>query len=274
MIRDVACFGPPGSFTHQAAVKSFGPDAHYLAAPVIDEVFSLVEEEKAVSGVVPVENSNEGAVTSTLDLLVDSPLLIAGELFLPIRLLLLSREESLAAVRTVYSHPQALGQSREWLRRHLPQARLAEEKSTSEAAAHAALEKGAAAVAGELAGRLYGLRALAEGVEDRGENVTRFLILSREPAPATGDDKTSVVLSVPHKPGALHAMLRPLAEGGVNMSRIESRPSKKKAWDYLFFIDFAGHRDEPAAARALGELRNEALFLKVLGSYPAASPRG
>ncbi len=274
MERTVAYFGPPATFTHQAAWDRFGEQASYLAAPTIDEVFALVDAGKAAFGVVPVENSNEGAVTSTLDLLVDSPLLVTGEVFLPIRLLLLSRAATLPEISVVYSHAQALAQSRTWLVRNLPRARLEEEKSTAEAAAHASLEKGAAAVAGELAGRIYGLAPLAEGIEDHGDNVTRFLLLSREGVAPSGRDKTSIVFSAPHRPGALWHALRPLAEAGVNMSKIESRPSKRKAWDYLFFIDFAGHRDDPAIARVLEELRKEALFLKVLGSYPAAGPGG
>ncbi len=270
--QTVAYFGPPATFTHQAAFRAFGQGHFYLPADSIEEVFDLVEGKKATVGVVPVENSNEGAVAATLDRLVETTLTVTGEVFLPVRLFLLARVKNLAEVKVVYSHPQPLAQSRIWRREHLPAVRTEEARSTSEAAARASREEGVAAVAGELAAHLYGLSILAQGIEDRAENVTRFLLLSREGALPTGNDKTSLVASIPHRPGGLYHMLRPFAEGGVNMTRIESRPSKRKAWEYLFFIDCSGHRDDPSMARVLDDLAGETEFLKVLGSYPVGAP--
>lgn len=264
----VAYLGPVATFTHQAARKAFGESASYIPSETIEGVFAMVQDGQAQRGVVPVENSNEGAVTSTMDLLVESSLVIVGEIILPIRLMLLSRETVTAGIRTVYSHPQALAQCRKWLADHLPDAALASTRSTAEAAALCQTEGGAAAVAGQLAGELYSLPVLEGDIGDWEENLTRFLVFSGEPVSPTGNDKTSLVFSIKDRVGALYEMLLPFSGGGINLTKIESRPSKKKAWDYIFFVDFEGHKDDPMVKETLERLSDLCLFVKVLGSYP------
>ncbi len=264
----VAYLGPVATFTHQAARRAFGDGARYLPADTIEGVFTMVQLGEAEKGVVPVENSNEGAVTSTMDLLVESSLVIEGEVILPIHLMLLSRETVLAGIRTVYSHPQALAQCRKWLRTNLPGAELAGVRSTTEAAAICQKEGGVAAVAGQFAGDLYNLPVLETDISDWEENLTRFLIFSDRQVPPTGSDKTSLVFSIKDRVGALYEILLPFGDSGVNLTKIESRPSKKKAWDYVFFVDFEGHRDDPRIKETLGKLNELCLFMKVLGSYP------
>lgn len=265
---NIAYLGPEATFTHQAAVKAFGEKAGYSPAETIDEIFSMVQDDRAQRGVAPVENSNEGVVTSTMDLLVDSTLVISGEIILPIRLMLLARENDISSVSTVYSHPQALAQCRKWLKKHLPYCTSMDTKSTSEAAYICTQRDRTAAIAGELAGELYGLRVLARDIGDWEENLTRFLVFSKHPAKQTGNDKTSVVFSIKDRVGALYEMLKPFHENGINLTKIESRPSKKKAWDYLFFIDFEGHCEDEIVKNTLSSLADLCPFLKVLGSYP------
>jgi len=262
------------TFTHQAARKVFGQEAEYLPAETIDEVFSMVHQGDAHRGVVPVENSNEGVVTSTMDLLVDSSLVIIGEVILPIRLMLLSRESEKESIRTVYSHPQALAQSRKWLRENLQGAVLVDTRSTAQAAELCKEKAGSASVAGELAAELYGIPVLVEDIGDWEENLTRFLVISSQPAPSTGNDKTSLVFSIKDRVGALYEMLKPFGGSGISLTKIESRPSRKKAWDYVFFVDFDGHRDDPKVKATLEELEELCLFIKVLGSYPKGSVEG
>ncbi|UCF29885.1 MAG: prephenate dehydratase [bacterium] len=264
----VAYLGPVATFTHQAARKAFGDGARYVPAETIEGVFNMVKLGLAQRGVVPVENSNEGAVTSTMDLLVESSLVIVGEVILPISLMLLSRERVTAGIRTVYSHPQALAQCRKWLTNNLPGAELVGTRSTAEAAALCQAEGGAAAVAGEMAGELYNLPVLERDIGDWEENLTRFLIFSEESVPPSGSDKTSLVFSIKDRVGALYEMLKPFSENSINLTRIESRPSKKKAWDYLFFVDFDGHRDDRRVEETLAKLSDLCMFVKVLGSYP------
>jgi len=264
----IAYLGPEATFTHQAARQTFGRSARYLAAETIGDVFNMVGQGYADMGVAPVENSNEGVVTSTLDLLVDTDQQIAGEIILPIRLMLISREQSLETVRTVYSHPQALAQCRQWLERNLSGAKLKDSRSTAEAVALCAEVGGTAAVGGELTAELYEVPVLEEDIGDWEENLTRFLVFSNQMAEPTGDDKTSIVLSIKDRVGALYEILKPFGDNGVNLTKIESRPSKKKAWDYLFFVDLEGHRDEPNLRNTLEVVGEYCEDLKILGSYP------
>lgn len=267
----VAYLGPEATFTHQAARRTFGRGARYLAAESIADVFTMVGQGYADVGVAPVENSNEGVVTSTLDLLVDSGQQITGEIILPIRLMLLSREPSLDTVRTVYSHPQALAQCRNWLQRNLSEAKLKDTRSTAEAVAFCAEVKGTAAVGGELTAELYDVPVLEEDIGDWEENLTRFLVFSSQPMEPTGEDKTSIVLSIKDRIGALYEILKPFGDSGINLTKIESRPSRKKAWDYVFFMDLEGHRDEPKLKKTLEIVRNYCEDMKILGSYPKGS---
>jgi chorismate mutase/prephenate dehydratase len=264
----IAYLGPEATFTHQAARQTFGRSTRYLAAETIGDVFTMVGQGFADMGVAPVENSNEGVVTSTLDLLVDSDQQIAGEIILPIKLMLISREKSLETVRTVYSHPQALAQCRQWLERNLSEANLKDSRSTAEAVALCAEVKGTAAVGGELTSELYEVPVLEEDIGDWEENLTRFLVFSNRKSEPTGDDKTSIVLSIKDRVGALYEILKPFGDNGISLTKIESRPSKRKAWDYLFFVDLEGHRDEPKVKKTLEVVGGYCEEMRVLGSYP------
>ncbi len=264
----IAYLGPEATFTHQAARQTFGRSGRYLAAETIGDVFTMVGQGYADMGVAPVENSNEGVVTSTLDLLVDSDQQIAGEIILPIRLMLISREQSLDTVRTVYSHPQALAQCRQWLERNLSEAKLKDTRSTAEAVSLCSEVKGTAAVGGELAAELYDVPILVANIGDWDENLTRFLVFSNRMSEPTGDDKTSIVLSIKDRVGALYEILKPFGDNGINLTKIESRPSRKKAWDYLFFVDLEGHRDEPKVKETLKRVGEYCEDMKILGSYP------
>lgn len=266
----VAYLGPPATFTHQAAVQRFGSSAHLAPGRSIAEVFDEVERGRAEFGVVPVENSTEGSVNITLDHLIDSELLIAGEILLDISHHLLGRAGDLPGIRTVCSHPQALAQCRQWLASHLPEVTLEEVSSTALAAERAAADPAVAAVASELAARLYGLPLLRRRIEDNLLNSTRFLVVGRRPAPPSGKDKTSILCSVKHEVGALARFLEPFARHGLNLTKIESRPTKRRPWEYVFFVDFEGHLDTPPVQAALAEVRERCLFLKILGSYPTA----
>lgn len=267
----IAYLGPEATFTHQAARQSFGRRARYLAAETIGDVFNMVGQGYADMGVAPVENSNEGVVTSTLDLLVDSDQHIAGEIILPIRLMLISREKSLDTVRTVYSHPHVWGQCRHWLERNLSEAKLKDSRSTAEAVALCAEMDGTAAVGGELTAELYNVPVLVEDIGDWEENLTRFLVFSNLTAEPTGEDKTSIVLSIKDRVGALYEILKPFSENGINLTKIESRPSRKKAWDYVFFVDLEGHRDEPKLRKTLKVVSEFCEDMRILGSYPKGS---
>jgi chorismate mutase/prephenate dehydratase len=269
----VAYLGPQGTFSEQAVRRHFGGGVEALPGAVIDEVFRRCESGDAQFAVVPVENSTEGAVGRSLDLLVVTPLKICGEVELRVQQNLMVKSGDAAAVQRVYSHAQSLAQCSAWLNQHLPRAERVPVASNAEAAERAGREAGAAAIAGEAAAERYGLRVLARAIEDDPNNTTRFLVLGAlEPAP-TGRDRTSLVMSAENKPGAVHALLTPLAANGVSMTRIESRPARamrSALWEYLFFIDLEGHARDERVAAALAELRRKAPFLKVLGSYPAA----
>lgn len=269
----IAYLGPEATFTHQAARHSFGRGARYVPAETIGDVFTMVQRGFVQCGVAPVENSNEGVVTSTLDLLVDSDLFISGEIIIPIRLMLLTRETDLRDIRIVYSHPQALAQCGKWLQENLWEAKLKDTRSTTEAVALCAEMDKAAAVAGELASEIYDVPIRVTDIEDWEENLTRFLVLSKEETPPTGDDKTSMVLTIKDRVGALYDILRPFGENGINLTKIESRPSRKKAWDYLFFVDLEGHREDPVVRDTLQKVGEHCVEMKVLGSYPKGTKK-
>jgi len=267
----VTYLGPEGTFSEQAVRKHFGRAVDAQPVPSVDEAFRRCEAGAAQFTVVPVENSTEGVVGRTLDLLLATPLRICGEIELRVQQNLLSNA-SLAGIKRLYSHSQSLAQCAGWLAQHLPGVEQIPVASNAEAARRAAKEKGAGAIAGELAAERYGLALLARAIEDAENNTTRFLVLGElDPAP-TGRDRTSLVMSAENKPGAVHALLTPLAEHRVSMTRIESRPARSRSalWEYMFFIDVEGHQKDTPVAKALAALRGSAPFLKILGSYPVA----
>jgi len=267
----VTYLGPEGTFSEQAVRQHFGRAVEALAVPSVDEAFRRCESRAVQFTVVPVENSTEGVVGRTLDLLLATPLRICGEVELRVQQNLLGKGE-LKDVRRVYSHAQSLGQCNAWLAQHLPGAERLPLGSNAEAAQRAASEPGAAAIAGEAAAERYGLKVLAPAIEDAPNNTTRFLVLGELDAAPTGKDRTSLVMSAENKPGAVHALLTPLAEHKVSMTRIESRPARSRSalWEYVFFIDVEGHQKDAPVAAALTQLGAKAPFLKVLGSYPIA----
>ncbi len=264
----VAYLGPAGTFSEQAMRQHFGSEVDGLPCPTIDEVFRATEAEAADFGVVPVENSTEGAVNRSLDLFLSSPLLIASEVTVRVRHNLMSLGGKASAVSKVCAHPQALAQCTNWLDRNVPQLERVPVSSNAEGARLAAGDATVAAIAGDLALELYGLTAIASGIQDDPLNRTRFLVIGRYRSPPTGRDQTSVILSVPDRAGAVHALIEPLARHGVSMKRFESRPARQGNWEYYFHIDLIGHQEEPAVAAALGEIRAQAAFFKLLGSYP------
>ncbi|NTV10277.1 MAG: prephenate dehydratase [Zoogloea sp.] len=266
----IAFLGPLGSFTGSAAVKHFGHAARLLPQASIDEVFREVEAGDADYAVVPVENSTEGAVGRSMDLLMATSLRICGEVVLRIHQNLLTRASSLDQVKKVYSHAQSLAQCHGWLNSHLPGVPRVAVASNSLAAQMAADEEGAAALAGEAAGERFQVPVLAANVEDEPNNTTRFLVLGRQDAGCSGRDKTSLIMSAPNRTGALQELLAPFAEAGVSMTRLESRPARHALWEYVFFVDVEGHREEPAVKAALEKLAAKAAYLRVLGSYPQA----
>jgi chorismate mutase / prephenate dehydratase len=265
----VSFMGPELTYSHQATLKKFGASVKSRCRANITEVFDDVNRDQVTYGVVPVENSTEGAVTVTFDLLPDTGVKIVAELYLRIHNHLMGRCP-LAEIKTVYSHPQPFAQCRRWLQQNLPGRQLVEVASTAAAAARAANEPGTAAIASILAADHYGLQVLAHKIEDLTENTTRFMVLSRHLPPPTGDDKTSLVFAVDDRVGALYDALLPFKEHQVNLTMIQSRPSKRKSWDYYFFVDFLGHIDDPAPSRAIAALRQQCRMVKHLGSYPRA----
>ncbi|HEX4086557.1 MAG TPA: prephenate dehydratase [Chthoniobacteraceae bacterium] len=263
----IAFLGPVATWSHQAAREKFGASVQYAAQSSIAEVFNVVARGAADYGVVPIENSTEGAVSYTLDQFMDSELRVCAQFSMKIENNLIAniaREE----IRTVYSHPQVIGQCRQWLRHNLPHVDLIEVSSTTRAAELASKEPHAAALAGRMAAEVYRLDILEASIQDSPNNTTRFLIIGPNGCPPTGDDKTSLMFSVQDKPGALFLALAPFKDLRINMSKIESRPSKRKAWEYFFFVDVDGHAEEPALVQALAELQKHCSFVKILGSYP------
>lgn len=264
----IAYLGPEGTFSEAAAIKHFGHAVRGMPCGSIDEVFRKVERGEAHYGVVPMENSTEGAVTRTFDLMLDTPLLICGEVYMRVRQNLLRRVDGLDGIRTVYSHPQSLAQCQNWLREHLPTAELVPVASNSEAARMAAQADDAAAIAGEQAAEHHSLILAARGIEDNPNNTTRFVVLSREPVAKSGRDRTSLALSISNKPGALVDLLQPFAQHGINLINWNTRPARNEMWEYVFCVDVEGHIDDPALQGALAELGKRAALVKVLGSYP------
>ena len=264
----VAFFGPEATFTHMAAQRHFGSTVRYLPEPAIADVFREVSAGNADYGVVPVENSTEGVVTHTLDLLQDSAAQICGEVRIDIELCLLSRSGRAADVRRILSHAHALGQCRRWLAAHHAHAAVEAVASTAQAAREARADREAAAVASRLAADVYGLKIVQANIADNQDNMTRFFVIGDNPPLPTGEDKTSIVFAVKDRVGVLHDMLAPFAGHGINLTKIESRPSRQKAWEYVFFIDFKGHRQEKHVKDALEQLGRSCVFLKILGSYP------
>jgi len=263
----IAYLGPQASFTHLASQKKFGSQAQYVSSTNISEVFLKVENGECDYGVVPIENSIEGAVTHTFDLFVDSELKICSQILLEISHNLLSKY-SMNQIHKVYSKLEVFGQCRNWLRAKLPNADLIDVVSTTRAAQIAITEKNAACIASSLAAKVYNLRIISRDIEDISHNITRFLVISKNDVPRTGKDRTSILFSIKDKVGALHAMLEPFSQQKINLTKIESRPSKRKAWDYYFFVDFEGHREEKKVKKALTRLEDMCKHLKVLGSYP------
>lgn len=267
----VAYLGPEGTFSEMAMVKHFGSVAEGMPCASIDEVFRKAESGAAQRAVVPIENSTEGAIGRTMDLLVSTPLTICGEVVLRVRQNLMAKNEAApGSFARVYSHPQSLGQCASWLVQNMPHAERVPVASNADAAVRVVDEPTACAIGPELAAQRYGLKVLAAGIEDDARNMTRFLVLGTQLTGSTGSDRTSMVMSAPNQPGAVLELISPFARNGVSMSRIESRPARTGQWEYLFFIDIEGHQDDVPVKQALDEVRRKAPFLKIFGSYPAA----
>jgi chorismate mutase/prephenate dehydratase len=267
----VAFLGPEGTFTQEAALKHFGDSAISVPMAAIDEVFRDVLAGSCDYGVVPVENSTEGVISHTLDSFMDSSLKICGEVELRIHQnLLIGPNTNKDNITRVYSHAQSLAQCRQWLNSNLPNVERVAVSSNAEAAKRVQGEWNSAAIAGDMSCKLYGLEKLNDKIEDNPDNSTRFLIIGREDVPPSGDDRTSIVVSVQNKTGALHDLLEPFRRNNVDMTRLESRPSRSSKWSYVFFIDFVGHIDDESVAAVLKELSAAVADLKVLGSYPRA----
>lgn len=263
----IAYLGPEATFTHQAAIRKFGASLQYVSQKTISDVFTEVSKNRADYGVVPVENSTEGVVTHTLDMFVDSDLKIVAQIVLPVQHCLLSNWPRASIVR-LYAHPQSLGQCRNWVQTNLPRVEIIETSSNARSAEFAAREKNSAAIAGILAAEKYHLEVLDYDIQDNVANATRFLVLGRQCPPPTGQDRTSLMISVTHKVGALHNAIAAFRRSRINMTKIESRPSKRKAWEYFFFIDIEGHQEDRKVKKALHLLSDHCNFVKVLGSYP------
>jgi len=264
----VSYLGPEATFTHEAALAYFGDRAELLSAASIGAVFDAAESGRADWGVVPVENALEGTVNVTLDRLIDSELTIGGEIRLSIDIHLLSRAERIERIERVLSHPHAVAQCRTWLRENLPRVAVEEVASTSLAAKEAAKDAGLAALGSRMAAEHYGLKVLVSKLDTESLNVTRFFVLGKTPPPRSDPSRTSLLFVVRNEAGALYRALAPIAEQGLNMTKIESRPSRRKAWDYVFFMDIEGHTGDPKVAGGIAALREGVEFLRVLGSYP------
>jgi chorismate mutase/prephenate dehydratase len=273
-----AYLGPEASFSHQAALTHFGNSIDAVPRATIADVFDSVERGENQWGLVPIENSAEGSVKATLDRLISTPLFIVAEVFLRIRHYLLSRQSRLTGIKRVYSHPQALAQCGEWLRKHCPGIPLIEVESTAGAARRVQEDESGAAVGSSLAGERYGLGILAGGIEDSPLNTTRFFIIGKNPVGergmTAGESKTSILFGAAHVPGSLQRALAPFAEAKINLTRIESWPMRERIWEYLFFTDFIGHAEEERTKRCLAEVESRTAFLKILGSYPRGAEEG
>jgi len=266
----VAFLGPAGTYNHAASSKHFGASIDQYPVNNIEEIFRAVETSESHFGVAPIENSTEGVIAHTLDLIINSSLLICGEVDLRIQHNLISSETELGNITKVYSHQQSLAQCRRWLDANLPDAEHYAVRSNAEAVRIAKNEKGAAAIAGIMASELYEVPVLCSEIEDEPNNTTRFIVIGKNEVPPSGNDRTSLLVTTTNKAGALHQLLKPLAERGIGMSKIESRPSRKGVWEYVFFIDIEGHKDDPALSAALAEIEHESAMVRILGSYPKA----
>ena len=269
-VMSIAYLGPEGTYTQAATLKHFGHSVETIPQASIADVFREVESGNAAYGVVPVENSTEGMITHTLDEFMNSSLYICGEVELRIHHCLLSQADDISKIQKVYSHRQSLGQCHRWLDVNLAGVERIDVSSNAEAAKRAATEKNAAAIAGETAADIYALKTLAKNIEDESDNTTRFIVIGKRETPACGSDKTSMLVYTENKPGALYNILAPFSNNNVSMTRIESRPSRRGMWNYVFFIDIEGHQSDASVAAALVVLQQEANMVKVLGSYPKA----
>jgi chorismate mutase/prephenate dehydratase len=267
----VAYLGPPATHTHLACLEYFGSSIQTQPKESIREVFEAVERKRVNYGIVPIENSTEGSVNQTLDILIDSEAMICGEVMIQVSHALLSQSGKPEDIRKISSHPSALEQCRKWLRKSFPHVEVAETVSTAKAAQMASENRKVAAVASSLAGHLYGLKVVESQIEDYLNNTTRFLVIGLQPSPRTGKDKTSILFSISHAPGSLYQALKPFSEKGINLTKIESRPMKGKPWEYIFFVDMEGHSTDAPIREVMSDLGRNALFLKLLGSYPQRS---
>ncbi len=265
----VAFFGPVATFTHLAGMRHFGSSVSFHPYSSVRGVFEAVDTGKAEFGIVPIENSTEGIVSHTLDMFMDYDLKIHAEVMLEVAQNLLSKTGDIRKIKKIYSHPQAVAQCRGWLEKNLPDVPVLEAASTSKAAEMASADTKVAAIASELAAKMYDLHFVERHIEDSRRNVTRFLVIAPESPPRTGKDKTSIMFSVKDRPGALFDILTPFKRAKINLTKIESRPSKRKAWEYIFFVDMEGHVDDKKVIQAIEGMKQDCLFLKVLGSYPA-----
>lgn len=270
-VLKIACLGPEATFCHIASIQQFGEAASYIQTRGVPDIFDEVERGRADYGVVPIENSTEGVVNLTLDMFIESTLQICAEVMLEISQCLLSRAERLEDIRVVYSHPQALAQCYNWLVKNLPQAEVKETFSTAMAAKVALEDPQSAAIASEFAAKTYGLPISKLRIEDNAQNYTRFWVIGNMSPGQTGNDKTSLMLSIKDGVGALYDILEPFSAHSINLTKIESRPFRKKPWEYIFFIDIEGHGDDPQVKQAISEVAVKAQFMKVLGSYPKSN---
>ena len=266
----VAFLGPNGTFSQEASSKHFGHAVETVPMGSIKQVFTEVENGSVDYGVVPIENSTEGVISYTLDVFMNSPLKISGEVSLRIHQNLMTQNKNWQDVKTVYSHQQSLAQCRHWLDANLPNAEQVPVSSNTEAARRAKEDPSSAAIAGVLAAETYSLDIAKKNIEDNIDNTTRFLVIGKQDVPPSGEDKTTLMISAKNRSGALYHLLAPLAENGLDMTRIESRPSQNANWEYYFFMDIDGHKEDPKVAKALGELSLESQLIRVLGSYPKA----
>jgi len=264
----VAYFGPQATFTHLAALRHFGSSAEFIPVENIKGIFGVVDSEKAEFGVVPIENSTEGVISYTLDMFMDYDLKIAAEIMLEVSHNLLSKSGDKNRIKKIYSHLPATAQCRRWLESNMPGMPIVEATSTAKAAELASREEDSAAIASELAAKVYDLNFVESHIEDSKHNVTRFLVISKEACPRTGKDKTSIMFSIKDKPGALYDILLPIKKAKINLTKIESRPSRRKAWEYIFFVDMEGHIEDKKVRKAIKGIKDDCLYLKILGSYP------
>ncbi len=266
----VAFLGPAGTYNHAAASKHFGSFVEQCPVDNIEDIFRIVETGEVHFGVAPIENSTEGVVSHTLDLLINSSLVICGEVDLRIRHNLISSQTELNKIKRVYAHQQSLAQCRLWLDQHLPEAEHFAVRSNAEAVRLVKDDPAAAAIAGKMASEIYGVPILCSEIEDEPDNTTRFIVIGRNQVPPSGNDRTSLLITTGNKPGALYKMLQPLANRNIGMSKIESRPSRQGVWEYVFFIDIEGHKDDAEVSEALSEIEHETAMIRILGSYPKA----